>query len=233
MRLNRFYLENFAAEKIIILDKGAIFHQIKNVLRMKVGDQVSFFSDPQEALYQIEKIDNKKIQLFWQKNIIPQSGPKQDVFLFQSLIKKDKMEWVVQKAVELGVKKFFPIISERSEKKDINLERLEKIIIEASEQCGRVDLMKISQPIKFKEALKQKSEISFLGDLSGTNFSDLIRNAKKDHSTFSLFVGPEGGFSSAELQMAQEKNIKIGVLNNYTLRSETAAVAILSLIFNI
>lgn len=233
MRLNRFYLENFSVEKNIVLSKGPIFHQMKNVLKMKEGELISFFFNSLESIYRIEKIDNKKINLFWQEDIVAKKSIKREVFLFQSLIKKDKMEWVTQKAVELGVKKLIPVISERSEKKDINLERLQKIIIEATEQCGRIDIMEICEPLKFKEALKKKEGLALLGDVSGISFSSLVRENNKKQDIYSVFVGPEGGFSSLELQLARESDVQIGALNNYVLRSETAAVASLALIFNI
>ena len=128
MRLNRFYFENLNDDKKIEFGKGPILHQIKNVLKMKEKEMSSLFSQTQESLYVIERIDNKKVLLSWKENLSPQVKLKREVILFQSLIKKDKMEWVTQKAVELGVKKLIPVISERSEKKDINLERLQKII---------------------------------------------------------------------------------------------------------
>ncbi len=233
MRLNRFYFENLKGDKQIEFGKGPILHQIKNVLKMKEKEMISLFSQTQESLYAIERIDNKKVLLSWKENILPQVKLKREVILFQSLIKKDKMEWVTQKAVELGVKKLVPVISERSEKKDINLERLQKIIIEATEQCGRIDIMEITAPIKFKEALKQKSQPAFLGDGSGVDLAKLIKESLDSKAIFSVFVGPEGGFSPAEMTLALENGLKIGALSNYTLRSETAAVATLSLIFNI
>ena len=113
MRLNRFYLENFSGEKIIELKKGPIFHQIKNVLRMKTGNFLSFFYNNKEAIYKIESITNKDIFLVWQEDVIIKNKINKEIILFQSLIKKDKMEWVVQKAVELGVTKIVPIISEK------------------------------------------------------------------------------------------------------------------------
>lgn len=233
MRLNRFYLEEFTGDKRLELGKGPILHQIKNVLKIKDNDFISLFDGEKECLYQIDRIDNKKVLMSWQKDLALVKKLKREIFLFQSIIKKDKMEWVVQKAVELGVKKFIPIISDRSEKKDINLDRLQKIVIEATEQCGRLDIMEILLPVKFKEALKKKTEVSFIGDGSGDDFSKLCQKYLIKNDITSVFIGPEGGWSPAELSLAQENSLKVGSLNNYTLRSETAAVAILSLMFNI
>lgn len=232
MRLNRFYLENFSNQKNIILDQVSLFHQIKNVLKMKTGDFISLFFAPYEAIYKIEKIDNKKIFLTWQEDVVVKNIINKKIVLFQSLIKKDKMEWVVQKAVELGVSEIIPIISERSEKKDINLNRLNKILIEASEQCGRVDLIKISPVIKFSEVLQEVEGISFLGDGSGDFFVDKIKGLNIKKNKINIFIGPEGGWSIEELELAKKNKVEIVSLNNNILRSETATVAFLSLISN-
>lgn len=233
MRLNRFYLEDFLGEKNIELKKGPIFHQIKNVLRMKIGNSLSLFGNNVEAIYKIEKIDNKIIFLIWQKNIVRKNKRDREIILFQSLIKKDKMEWVIQKAVELGVSKIIPIISERSEKKNINLDRLNKISLEASEQCGRQDLVKIFEPIKFKNVFKKLEGLSFLGDASGSDFVKNFLNKKNIKNNINIFIGPEGGWSFEELKLAKDNKIEIVKLNNYILRSETASLAFLSLVSNL
>jgi 16S rRNA (uracil1498-N3)-methyltransferase len=149
------------------------------------------------------------------------------------VIKKDKLEWVVQKAVELGVTKIIPVISARSEKKDINLNRLNKISIEASEQCGRQDLVEIYQPIKFKDALKQVKGWSFLANFDGDNFIDCLKLTNKDKTKpINIFIGPEGGFAEVEIELAKKNNIKIISFGDNILRSETAALVGLTLITN-
>lgn len=233
MRLNRFYLDNFSGEKMVELKKSPIFHQIKNVLRMKMGNSLSLFGNNMEAIYKIEKIDNKSIFLIWQENIIIKNKANREIVLFQSLIKKDKMEWIVQKAVELGVTKIVPVISERSEKKNINLDRLNKISLEASEQCGRQDLIKIFEPVKFKNTFKELEGFSFLGDVSGINFAENFLDKKSIKKPINVFIGPEGGWGPEELKLAKKNKVEIVKLNNYILRSETASLAFLSLFSNL
>lgn len=233
MRLNRFYLESFTKNKIIEVNSGPIYHQIKNVLKMKRGDQVSFFYDFSEAIYEINFMDNKKI-IFNYLREIKVSKSERDIFLFSSVVKKDKMEWIVQKAVELGVTKIIPIISGRSEKKDLNLSRLNKISLEASEQCGRSDIVKIDNIIKFKESLNNLSGTSFLADFSGDNFVKKFNSlSDKAKQKINIFIGPEGGFSPAEIDLAKKNKVQIVALKNYVLRSETATTAFLSLTSNL
>ncbi|PKM91147.1 16S rRNA (uracil(1498)-N(3))-methyltransferase [Candidatus Falkowbacteria bacterium HGW-Falkowbacteria-1] len=233
MRLNRFYLENFIGEKKIELKDCPIFHQIKNVLKMKVGEQVSFFNQEMEFLYKIEEISKKIIIFIWLKNIENKFKPKREIILFQSLIKKDKMEWVVQKATELGVTKIFPIISKRSEKKDINLDRLNKIIIEAVEQCGRLDLPLIFEPLKFSDIWSKVEGLTFLGDGSGINVTEFFKKNEENCKKVSIIIGPEGGFENTEIELAKKNKVEIVRLNTYVLRSETASIAFLSLIANL
>lgn len=234
MKIHRFYLENFSNQQKIELIKSPIFHQIKNVLRMKVGDNISFFANFKEAIYEINEIDNKKIVLICKENVLNKIKTNIKITLFSALIKKDKMEWIVQKAVELGVSEIVPIISERSEKKSINLDRLNKISVEASEQCGRQDIIKINSPIKFIDAFKKIKGISFLGDGSGNNFLEILSSYKKNNiDKVNIFIGPEGGWSLNEVFLAKKNKVEIVRLNNYVLRSETAVVSFLSLISNI
>lgn len=233
MRLNRFYLENFSNDQKIETRDCAISHQIKNVLKMKAGDYVSFFNQEMESLYKIEEISKKVIIFVWKENIQNNFKPKREIILFQSLIKKDKMEWVVQKATELGVTKIFPIISKRSEKKDINLNRLNKIIVEAVEQCGRLDLPLIFEPLKFSDIWSKVEGLAFLGDGSGINILEVFKKNEENCKKVSIIIGPEGGFENKEIELAKKNKAEIVCLNNYVLRSETASVSFLSIISNL
>ncbi len=232
MRLNRFYLENFSNDQKIEMRDCATSHQIKNVLKMRVGEQVSFFNQEIESIYKIEEISKKVIIFVWQENIQNNFKPKREIILFQSLIKKDKMEWVVQKATELGVNRIVPVISRRSEKKDINLERLNKIIIEAVEQCGRLDLPSISEPIVFANIWSESQGLVLLGDGSGDDIVEVIRKNEENYKKISIIIGPEGGFEKSEINLAKKNKAEIVRLNNYMLRSETASLSFLSIISN-
>ncbi len=232
MRLNRFYLENFSKVNTLELKHEPLVHQIKNVLRMKVGEQISLFGNFSEAIYEIKKIDKAVISLNLIKDVSVKKNNR-EIILFPALIKKDKLEWVVQKAVELGVTKIIPVISARSEKKDINLNRLNKISIEASEQCGRSDLVEIFQPIKFKDVLKDIKGQSFLANANGDNFVDCLKLIDKNKlEPLNIFIGPEGGFEEVEIELAKKNNIKIVSFGDNILRSETAALVGLTLITN-
>ncbi|MFA5420517.1 MAG: RsmE family RNA methyltransferase [Patescibacteria group bacterium] len=227
MRLNRFYLENFLEDEIIELRDGPIFHQLKNVLRIKKGDLISFFNQT-ERVYIVREIDKRSIIFDFQEKVKNNFKIKRDVILFQSIIKRDKMDWVIQKATELGVSKIVPVVAKRSEKKDINLERLKRIAIEASEQCGRISIPEIVSPINFTDIWTLAEGDVFIGDFSGTSLKN-----EEINKSISIIIGPEGGFDKKEIDIAKIKKTKVVSLDNYILRSETASLSFLVLLTNL
>jgi len=162
--------------------------------------------------------------------------PDRQVILVVALVKKDTFEWIVEKATELGVAEIIPVLAERSEKKSLNTERLEKVLIEAAEQSGRGDVPVLHGVMDVVEVLKNKEIISreIVFDPSGRKFieedfamksSNLEKN-KDDRVT--VFVGPEGGWSPEELELFKESSLPILSLGPQILRTETAVVAVLS-----
>ena len=227
MRLHRFYI-NFKINpnEKVVLKNPELFHQLSNVFRYSEGDLIIIF-DGTDFEYQakIEKLSLNTIELTCINKNNPDRSVKRSAFLCLSLTKKDTFEIVAQKATELGIKKIIPIISERSEKKDLNLDRLKKIIIEASEQSGRLDVPEILEPIKLYDYLDSVSNKIIVFDPRGVelNHQDDFIFLKDD---FSIFIGPEGGFSPKELEFFIEKGNKCIVrsLGKNILRSETAGI---------
>lgn len=141
-----------------------------------------------------------------------------------SLVKKDNFEWVIQKGTELGVTEFIPLISERSEKKGFNMERAEKIMIEALEQSGRGDMAFIQPPIDLDIFLNTEKRKVVAFNTSGIKFSS--RNSKEE---IVACIGPEGGWSEKEIEMFKSKNVEVIELNTPVLRAETAAIVVATL----
>lgn len=152
MRLHRFYVLQPLGEEVVINDVSLI-KQWKNVFRYKKGDFVILFNgDGTDISYSIETISTKETTLA-RKEITPVYIPERKLTLYISIIKKDLFELVVQKATEIGVSTIIPILSERSLLKNLNENRLQKIIIESSEQCGRGDIPTILPAISLKDVL--------------------------------------------------------------------------------
>ncbi|MEK7200527.1 MAG: RsmE family RNA methyltransferase [Patescibacteria group bacterium] len=225
MRLHRFFV-NFLIEhtKTTIKDEKLI-HQWRDVFRYNIGSEVILFDGSgNEYDSVIEKMNNREAEV---RLVSERKGivPDKKITLYQSLIKKDKMEWVVEKATELGVYKIIPIISERSEKKSFNLERAKKIAIEASEQCGRADVPVLECIMGLEECIMDERGEKIIFDQTGEPFSFFVI-----HNTYpiSLFVGPEGGWTEKELEMFKNANAKIYSLGKLILRAETAAIVAIS-----
>jgi 16S rRNA (uracil1498-N3)-methyltransferase len=156
MKIHRFYLpESLALEKLEIKDKNLI-HQLNKVLKLKAGEKIILFNGRgEEALGAIEKITNHELSITIEKLENKENLIKNKVTLCCAILKKENFELVVQKATEIGVNMIVPLITARTIKTRLNLERLNKIIIEASEQSGRVTIPEISEPIKFEKAVME------------------------------------------------------------------------------
>jgi len=153
--------------------------------------------------------------------------PKREVWLFPSLIKNSNFDWILEKATELGVSHIVPVISERSEKKDLNFERSQKIMKEASEQSGRGVLPILHEVATLNDVIKlaQKENIPLVSFHSRTqNFVEKTFEKEK----IGTLIGPEGGWSDAELALFARHKIPIYSLGKQVLRAETACVAVLS-----
>ncbi len=230
MKIQRFFIgEKIDDKKKIAISDEALIHQWRNVFRMKAGNEVvlldnSGYEHPARFLM----LEKSKAEFEILKKIKNEVVPKREVVLYQSLIKKDKFEWVVQKCTELGVSEFVPIISERSEKKDLNMERLAVIAKEAAEQSGRGRLPKLQKLLKLQEVLDGIKNNAVVFDVSGIPFPEFTKRLTLD--ALRCFIGPEGGWTSSELELFKSKNIPIVSIGNMTLRAETAAIAAASIL---
>src|SRR3989344_4651486 len=160
MRLHRFYVLQPLGEEVVINDVSTI-KQWTKVFRYKKADFVVLFDGVgSDGTYSIESISPKECVLLRAK-VSPSYIPEKKVTLYVSIIKKDNFELVVQKATELGITTIIPILSERSEKKNLNEKRLQKIAIESSEQCGRGDIPTIMPIVSLSHVLQIPSPHDF------------------------------------------------------------------------
>jgi 16S rRNA (uracil1498-N3)-methyltransferase len=222
MRIHRFYIGNeIELKHDFWLHDERLLHQWRNVLRFQPEQEVVLFDGlTHDRLYKIVELTEREAHLQHVTDF-ERKVPAKNVYLLWSLLKKDKNDWVLQKCTELGISHFFPLLADRSEKTGFNVERAEKIVIEASEQCGRSDIPTIREPMTIQtaiEELTQKVEL-YICEQEGP---DTIEPTDK---AVGVFIGPEGGWSDAEKSLFQEKGIKHLNLHDFTLRAETAAVA--------
>jgi len=208
-------------------------HYIKNVMRLKPGDTISLFNatngewDAKIVNHNKENTDFKVEKLTKSKKL------ENELWLAFSPIKKNLLDMMIQKTTELGIQKFIPILSERTMVKDINIERLKKITIEASEQSNRISIPKIEKLETLKNFLNKFSNNGSLifCDINCTK-SDLKKFlSQKLKGPICILIGPEGDFSEKERQLIIEKKeiFSLSLANNI-LRAETAAIASVTIV---
>lgn len=229
MRLHRFFIEeNIGNEKTIKMFDEALLHQMKNVFRLEAGKRVIFF-DGTGNDYECEiKILAKKEGEFEVVETKESFMPEKKVSLYLSIIKKDNFELASRQATELGVSEIIPVLTERSEKKNIDLERVRRIVKEASEQSGRGNVPITAGVTNLELAITNANGEILVADFGGIEIKDL----KLETFNLQLFVGPEGGWSEVERDFFKNKNVKFISLGPTVLRAETAVVSALTLILS-
>ena len=136
----------------------------------------------------------------------------------------DRFEWFLEKATEIGIQEITPVFCDRSERKAINPERFEKIILSAMKQSNETFLPKLNQAVSFKEFIKQKNEgLNLIAHCEETDKKSL-KEILKPNKNVTMLIGPEGDFSEKEIALALENNFQPVTLGNTRLRTETAAI---------
>jgi 16S rRNA (uracil1498-N3)-methyltransferase len=208
-----------------------MLHQWKSVFRYNVGSQVILFDGSGvDYLCMITSIRNlgATVEVIENKEV---SMKRNNVYLCMAMIKKDNFELVTQKVTEIGVTHIIPILCEHSEKKKLNFERLNKIVLEASEQSGRGDIPTVHD-IQTLEEIFQKGILpqeKIVLHPEGKTLKKYFEGLNQVKS-FAVFVGPEGGFSPKEIDLLKSYNVPAVTLGSQILRAETAAIAISSLL---
>lgn len=229
--------EDVLEESILI--KGSDVNHIKNVLRLNIGKEI-LISDRQGHEYEciIKDIDADIVTAQILNRILNHTEPAVETVLFQSLVKGEKMEFVIQKSVEIGVTKIVPLVTQRcvvkleSEKKlNSKIERWQKIAESAAKQSKRGIVPEVCMPMSIKEALGYTKEELDCGCIPYENEeANHIKTYLQSTTAKSIgvFIGPEGGFTEEEVEMALSYGVKPITLGKRILRSETAGLVTLA-----
>lgn len=231
----RFFVEQIEGGQVVLTGPDAA-HMCKS-LRMKPGDTVTL-CDTKGFDYQcvIQRLSPEKAALTIIDKHHCENEPSASVILYQGLPKGEKMDWIVQKAVELGVSEIVPVKMERcvsrpdGKSAQKKTERWQKIAAEAAKQCGRGILPRVCPLADFSQALHQAAKAQaflFCYEGGGASISTLVNGETK---TVSVFIGPEGGFSLAEAEAVQKAGGMPVTLGRRILRTETAPLAALAVI---
>lgn len=240
--MNWFYVEKSQIKDGYIQILGSDVNHIKNVLRMKIGERVAICDGEGTDYYcTLEEVNAKEIIAKIEEMNDTQTELPSKIYLFQGIPKKDKMDFIIQKAVELGVHEVIPVAMKRCvakiedhKKEEKRLERWQSIAMSAAKQSGRGVIPKIHSVVKFQEALsiaKKLDAVIVPYELAGDikNSYDRIKEACFS-STIGIFIGPEGGFDDLEISMAREAGFQEITLGKRILRTETAGMTMLSIL---
>ena len=222
-----FFKESLSLNLTAKLDKSQS-HYVNKVMRIKVGEVFSLFNSSGEWESKILTISKSIVEFNITKQLRQKENVK-DLWLAFSPIKSNYFNFMIQKATELGVTKFLPIIFDRTIVRKINKERLEKVIIEAAEQSNRINVPSIENPQSLKSFLNNEKMDLIFTDLNSEN-KKLDFN-KLTHNPTCVIIGPEGDFSEEERgEILAFKGVQPIKINENILRSETAVISALSIV---
>ena len=205
-------------------------HYVVNVMRLKRGSILNFFNKNGEWKSEIIFLDKDRVEVRFLKKI------KESENLFKTevaicLVKKNPMDTILQKATELGVSKIIPIVSERTEVKELNIDRAKKIVIEATQQSNQLVPPEITNVIKLKDFLNTFDETSKLLFADVNSKDNLKIEDLKNFKSLCILIGPEGDFSPVEREsILKNRAAKPFTLSRNILRSDTAVISAISLV---
>lgn len=239
--MNQFFVEECQIHGSEIIIEGTDVNHIKNVLRMKTGEEV-MISNGTDKHYICSIVSISQEQVIAKIVDIDTNTTELPVklYLFQGLPKADKMELIIQKSVELGVHEIIPVAMKRcvvkldAKKERSKLARWQGIAESAAKQSKRMLVPKVSSVMNFKEAVAYAKSLDYniipYEFANGMEKSKQIVKSLGAYQSVGIFIGPEGGFEEAEIAYAKENNMQIISLGKRILRTETAGLTALSII---
>ncbi|OFI07188.1 ribosomal RNA small subunit methyltransferase E [Clostridium acetireducens DSM 10703] len=239
--MNKFFInkENIIENKAFI-EGDDVKHAYK-VLRLKPGENVSINNcEGSEFLGKIEEINKKQVVVKILEKLPINNESNIDIYLYQGLPKLNKMDLIVQKSTELGVKKITPIVTKRvvvkNEKGEFKkVDRWNKIALESCKQCKRSIIPTINYPMDFQNIIEELKEVDIIvvpyENQTGYGIKNMFNELnKKDINKVAIIIGPEGGFEEEEIQILKNLEAYIVTLGPRIFRTETAGVIAASLI---
>lgn len=220
MKIHRFFCQLKRDRDAVSFADADVEHQVLRVLKLRVGEIVTVLDgkgmEYDVELVQVDKRGVAGVVVAERKNL---AEPDREVILYAAILKRENFEWAVQKAVECGVSKIVPIITQRTIKKDVKQERLQEIAKEAAEQSGRGRVPVVFEPMDFDEAVNAAEGKGYFLDAGGK----ALEPVREPDDVVSVFVGPEGGWSDEERENAKRAGLTMRSLGPRVLRGETAS----------
>ena len=238
--MNRFYHpDTISAHSEINLSEDTSKHLVKS-LRLKPSDKIILFNgDGYDYHGEVSDIDKKNVKIAVHEKKLNTSEADIDISILQSVTSRDKLDFIFQKNTELGIKNFYLINTERvnfkipQSKTENRIEHLKKVVISACEQSGRSKIPTVHETILGLNKLTDEDDHScklILNPYTDYSLSNLRNNDLINKKSFHILIGPEGGFSEAEIKVAENAGFKSLSLGKRVLRTETASLSIASAI---
>lgn len=226
----RLFVEAALAAGAELAIGGAQAHYLLSVMRMKAGDPVRLFDDRTGEWLAIARHIGKRDLVVEITGHLGERESVPDLWLCAAPIRKGRIDWVAEKACELGVARLVPVLTRRTIVDRLNLDRLRAHMIEAAEQCGRTALPKLAEPVKLAALLRDwpADRALFFADEGGGENAAAAMRARPGPAA--ILIGPEGGFDEAERAAIRDIPQAVGVsLGPRILRADTAAAAAVAL----
>lgn len=205
-------------------------HYLANVMRLKVGDPVKLFDDATGEWLGVASEVRKRDVVLEVREKLREREAVPDLWLCAAPIKKGRIDWVVEKACELGVARVAPVLTRRAVVDKLNLDRLRAHMVEAAEQCGRTALPELVEPVKLAAMLRDWPAGRTLFFADETGGAPALAAMQAHPGPAAVLVGPEGGFDAEERDAIRAVPGAVGIsLGPRILRAETAAAAAVSL----
>jgi len=238
--MNRFYHpDTISAHSEINLSEDTSKHLVKS-LRLKPSNKIVLFNgDGYDYHGEVSDIDKKNVKIAVHEKKLNTSEADIDISILQSVTSRDKLDFIFQKNTELGIKNFYLINTERvnfkipQSKTENRIEHLKKVVISACEQSGRSKIPTVHETILGLNKLTNEDDHScklILNPYTDYSLSNLTNNDLINKKSFQILIGPEGGFSEAEIKVAENAGFKSLSLGKRVLRTETASLSIASAI---
>lgn len=236
-----FFVDEGQINEDTITIEGTDVKHIKNVLRMKEKEKLLISNGTdKDFLCEILSISSQSVLCKIIDVDLEGTELPSKIYLFQGLPKSDKMELIIQKAVELGVHEIIPVDTKRSvvkldeKKADNKIKRWQQISLSAAKQSKRIIIPNIHKIMSFKEALEYAFDFEYnlipYENAKGMEDTKKAIEAIKPYTSIGIFIGPEGGFDEAEISLAISNGVLPVTLGKRILRTETAGLAVLSVI---
>jgi 16S rRNA (uracil1498-N3)-methyltransferase len=226
----RLFVDQPLSEAAEIALDSAQANYLLNVMRLKAGDAVRCFDDRTgEWAAELSSAGKRDARLRMVTHLAPRE-PVPDLWLVAAPIKRQRIDWMAEKACELGVARLVPVVTRRAVVDKPNLERLRAHMIEAAEQCGRTALPELAEPVKLAALLRDWPAERALFFADETGGVPALAAMRAHPGPAAILVGPEGGFDAEERESIRAVGQAIGIaLGPRILRAETAAAAAVSL----